>query len=109
MHGEICRVGAGTTFPDGDFRNRYFRGDRLAQVDEHVSALVSDLGISRDELPEVALRYVLSAPQVSTVIPGMRTVRNVERNAAVGDGQGLPAERHAQLAKHRWERNFYPS
>ena len=103
------RVGAGTTFPDGDFRNRYFRGDRLAQVDEHVSALVSDLGISRDELPEVALRYVLSAPQVSTVIPGMRTVRNVERNAAVGDGQGLPAERHAQLAKHRWERNFYPS
>jgi aryl-alcohol dehydrogenase-like predicted oxidoreductase len=56
-----------------------------------------------------ALRYVLSAPEVSTVIPGMRTVRNVERNAALADGQGLPEEQRAKLARHRWERNFYPS
>jgi len=101
------RVGEGTTFPEGDFRNDYFRGDRLAQVDEHVAAILSDLGITRDELPEVALRYVLSQPAVSTVIPGMRTVRNVERNAAVGDGAGLPAEQVAALKRHRWDRNFY--
>ena len=44
----------------------------------------------------MALRYVLSRPAVSTVIPGMRTVRNVERNAAVGDGAGLPEERVAR-------------
>jgi len=42
-------------------------------------------------------------------IAGMRTVRNVERNAAVGDGRGLSAERQAIVAKHRWERNFYQS
>ncbi len=67
------------------------------------------LGISRDEVAERALRYVLSSPEVSTVIVGMRTVRNVERNAAVGDGRGLPEEQRAKLAKHRWERNFYSS
>ena len=89
------RVGPGTEFPEGDFRNRYFRDDRLEQVGEHVDALVEDLGIEREELAEVALRYVLSRPEVSTVIPGMRSVRNVERNCALGDGEGLPPEQRA--------------
>ncbi|SEO13540.1 Predicted oxidoreductase [Actinacidiphila rubida] len=100
-------VKAGTTFPEGDFRNRYFEGDRPAQVEAHVDALTADLGITTAELPGTALRFVLSAPAVSTVIPGMRTVRNVERNTAVSDGVPLDADRLALLAKHRWQRNFY--
>ncbi|MEE4541891.1 aldo/keto reductase [Streptomyces sp. V4-01] len=100
-------VVAGSTFPEGDFRNRYFRGDRPAQVEEHVDAIVADLGITRDELAGTALRFVLSAPQVSTVIPGMRTVRNAERNAAVSDGGLLDARTLEVLARHRWQRNFY--
>ena len=70
-------------------------------------AILDELGIERSQLPEVALRYILSHPAVSTVIPGMRSVRNVERNAAVGDGRGLPEEQVAALKKHRWDRNFY--
>jgi aryl-alcohol dehydrogenase-like predicted oxidoreductase len=101
------RIGPGTTFPEGDFRARYFRGDRLEQVEEHVTALLEDLGIEREELAETALRYVLSSDVVSSVIPGMRTVRNVERNTALGDGQGLPAEQVERLRAHRWDRNFY--
>ena len=101
------RIGPGTEFPEGDFRNRYFRDDRLEQVGEHVDALLEDLGIEREELPETALRYVLSRPEVSVVIPGMRSVRNVERNTALGDGQGLPPERVQALKAHRWDRNFY--
>jgi aryl-alcohol dehydrogenase-like predicted oxidoreductase len=101
------RIGPDTEFPDGDFRNRYFRGDRKQQVAERVQAILDELGIERDQLPELALRYILSHPAVSTVIPGMRTVRNVERNAAVGDGKGLPAEQVATLKRHRWERDFY--
>ena len=101
------RVGAGTTFPEGDFRNDYFRDDRLAQVDAHVDAILSELSATRADLAEIALRYVLSHPAVSTVIPGMRTVRNVERNAAVGDGAGLPAGQVQLLKAHRWDRNFY--
>ena len=100
-------IGPDTEFPDGDFRNHYFRGDRKQQVAERVQAILDDLGIERDQLPEVALRYILSHPAVSTVIPGMRTVRNVERNAAVGDGDGLPDEQAAKLKRHRWERDFY--
>ncbi|MFJ3838485.1 aldo/keto reductase [Streptomyces sp. NPDC090054] len=101
------RVTAGTTFPEGDFRARYFRDDRPARVQRHVEAITADLGITTDDLAETALRFVLSAPAVSTVIPGMRTVRNVERNTAVGDGRPLSPEQLAVLAKHRWERNFY--
>ena len=101
------RIGAGAEFPEGDFRNDYFRGDRLEQVDQHVEAILDDLGIERDQLAETALRYILSRPEVSTVIPGMRTVRNVERNCAVGDGAGLPEDQVRALKAHRWDRNFY--
>lgn len=101
------RITAGTTFPEGDWRNRYFRGDRPAQIEQRVSAIVADLGIAPDEIAENALRFVLSSPAVSTVIPGMRTLRNVERNTAVSDGRPLTVDQLAVLAKHRWERNFY--
>ena len=98
------RITPDSTFPDGDFRHEYFSGERaLENVDARVQAIVDDLGITREELPEVALRYVLSRPEVSTVIPGMRTVRNVERNCAVGDGAGLPEERASALKAHRWD------
>ncbi|WP_190087836.1 aldo/keto reductase [Streptomyces melanogenes] len=101
------RITAGTTFPEGDFRSRYFRGDRPAQVERRVAAIVADLGIAPDEIAENALRFVLSSPAVSTVIPGMRTVRNVERNTALSDGRPLTADQLAVLAEHRWPRNFY--
>jgi aryl-alcohol dehydrogenase-like predicted oxidoreductase len=96
-----------TTFDEGDFRNDYFRGDRKKEVHEHVRAIVSELGVTEDEVAEVALRYVLSHPAVSTVIPGMRSVRNVERNMAAGDGKGLPGDQVRRLKAHRWDRNFY--
>jgi len=97
-----------TTFEEGDFRNNYFRGDRKQQVYKRVQNIASDLGISLDEMPELALRYVLSHPSVSTVIAGMRSMRNVERNCQVGDGRGLPKDKVEKLKAHRWARNFYP-
>jgi Predicted oxidoreductases (related to aryl-alcohol dehydrogenases) len=101
------RITPETTFPEGDFREFYFRDDRKKEVYERVGRIASDLGIGLEDMPEAALRYVLSQPAVSTVIPGMRTVRNVERNMAVGDGKGLPAEQVAKVKPHRWVRNFY--
>jgi aryl-alcohol dehydrogenase-like predicted oxidoreductase len=100
-------IGPDSEFPEGDFRNNYFRGDRLQEVDERVRAILDELAIERDQLAEVALRYILSHPVVTCAIPGMRSVRNVERNAAVGDGRGLPEEQVAALKKHRWVRDFY--
>jgi aryl-alcohol dehydrogenase-like predicted oxidoreductase len=101
------RIGPDTTFDEGDFRNNYFRDGRKEEVWERTEAIVDDLGIGRDDLAELALRFILSNPAVSTVIPGMRSVRNVERNTAVGDGRGLPAEQVERLRAHRWVRNFY--
>lgn len=96
-----------TEFDEGDFRNHYFRDDRKREVQQRVRAIISELGASEDEIAEIALRYILSHPAVSTVIPGMRSVRNVERNMRVGDGQGLPEDQVRLLKNHRWVRNFY--
>ena len=96
-----------TRFAEGDFRGRYFRGDRKLWVYERVQKIVADLGISLEQMAETALRYVLSHDAVSTVIPGMRSVKNVERNCRLGDGRGLPRKVVGQLKAHRWARNFY--
>jgi len=95
-----------TSFPPGDFRNQYFKGDRKKQVREHVDDLRRDLG-PHANLPEIALRFCLSDPAVSTVIPGMRRVRNAEANCAAPDLGPLPPETLAILRKHAWDRNFY--
>ena len=96
-----------TTFDEGDFRNHYFRDNRKQEVYDRVQNMVADLGISIDKLPETALRFVLSHPAVSTVIPGMRTLRSVESNVAVGDGRGLSPDKIKILRRYRWIRNFY--
>ena len=101
------RIGPDTEFTGDDFRAHYFRGERAREVHERTRAIVADLDIADDQLAETALRFVLSEPAVSTVIPGMRSLRNVERNVAVSDGDGLPEGHRERLGAHRWVRNFY--
>ena len=96
-----------TSFAEDDFRSRYFRGERKREVSDRVQRIASDLGITLDQMAETALRFVLSHKAVSTVIPGMRSVRNVERNCQIGDGRGLPVDQVEKLKAHRWVRNFY--
>jgi aryl-alcohol dehydrogenase-like predicted oxidoreductase len=96
-----------TTFPLGDFRERYFRGDRKRQVAEHVAALKRDLEGVEGSLPEIALRFCISHPAVSTVIPGMRRVQTVESSCSASELGPLPADVLAKLKRHAWERNFY--
>jgi aryl-alcohol dehydrogenase-like predicted oxidoreductase len=102
------RINEDTVFPEGDFREFYFRGDRKKQVQERVASIVSDLELPNvTYMPEVAIRFCLSHPAVSTVIPGMRSVSSVEGNATAS-GQGpLPELSLEILRRHAWERNFY--
>jgi aryl-alcohol dehydrogenase-like predicted oxidoreductase len=102
------RITPDTEFEEGDFRNDYFHGDRKREVYERVQRMAEELSVAEDKIPEIALRYILSHPAVSTVIPGMRSVRNVESNMAVADGKGLPTEQVQKLNAHHWVRNFYP-
>jgi aryl-alcohol dehydrogenase-like predicted oxidoreductase len=94
---------ADTKWPDGDFRNIYFQPDNLKNTLERVDKLrpVVPAGMS---MPELALRHILQHPAVSTVIPGMRKLRNVEQNLAASDGTSLPAPLMAELKRHRWDR-----
>ena len=96
-----------TTFEPGDFRGFYFRGDRKKQVTEHVAALKRDLAGVDGALPEIALRFILSSPAVSTVIPGMRHVKNAAANCAASDKGPLDAATLTILRRHAWKRNFY--
>jgi aryl-alcohol dehydrogenase-like predicted oxidoreductase len=96
-----------TTFPERDWRNRYFRDDRKKQVWEKAQELQKLLNGETKSLPELALRFCLSHPAVSTIIPGMRTVDHVESNIAVSDGRLLSDSLRAGLKHHTWQRNFY--
>jgi aryl-alcohol dehydrogenase-like predicted oxidoreductase len=101
------RIRPDTEFPDSDFRNRYFGGDRKQQVWERAQAVATDMEVSVDELAEIALRFCVTHPAVSAAIPGMRTVRNVERNAAAVERGPLSEDQLTALRPHRWVRNFY--
>jgi len=96
-----------TTFPRGDWRNGYFKGDRKREVWERAEALKKLLGEEARTLPELALRFCLAHEAVSTVIPGMRRLASVEANVAVSDGRRLTPEMRAALRQHAWSRNFY--
>jgi aryl-alcohol dehydrogenase-like predicted oxidoreductase len=101
------RINPETELLKGDWRNSYFGGDRKAQVWERVQAITKDLGAPVERLPEIALRYCLSHPAVSTVIPGMRSLRNVASNVSAAELGPLSAEEIEVLRHHRWVRNFY--
>ena len=96
-----------TKFETGEFRDWYFRGDRKKQVAERVSALKKDLEDVPGTLPEIALRFCLSSPAVSTVIPGMRRIKTVESSIPVSDLGPLDERVMSILRRHAWDKNFY--
>jgi aryl-alcohol dehydrogenase-like predicted oxidoreductase len=97
-----------TVFPEGDFRGYYFRGDRKKQVQDRLAAIVRDLNLpDASHMAEIAMRFCLSHPAVSSVIPGMRSVSSVMGNV-MASGQGpLPENTLEVLRDHVWDRNFY--
>ncbi len=92
-----------STWPAGDWRNTYFVPENLKATVERVETLKSIRrgGIS---LAEMALRFILNNKDVSTIIPGMRRIANVEGNTAASDRGPLPTPLHSELRKHRWDR-----
>jgi len=94
-------------WPEGDWRNTYFVPENLIASVERADAL-KPLVPAGMTMPEMALRFILSNPTVSTIIPGMRKLRNVESNIAASDAGSLPDELLAQLRPHRWVRHPKP-
>jgi aryl-alcohol dehydrogenase-like predicted oxidoreductase len=93
-----------STWPEGDWRNLYFNREHLSPTLERVERLQPLVPEGMD-LPELALRFILEHPAVSTTIPGMRRPQHVERNLAASDGVRLPPRLRDALKRHRWERS----
>ncbi len=95
-------------WPEGDWRNTYFVPENLIPSVERADALKPLAERAGMTLPEMALRFILSEPAVSTIIPGMRKLRNVEANVAASDAGPLDAALVEELRAHRWVRHPKP-
>ncbi len=94
------------TWPEGDWRNLYFSPDKLPEILDHVDRLRPDVPPEMT-MPELALRFILACPDVSTIIPGMRRPKHVEANLGASDGRPLPPDVLQRLRRHRWERAYH--
>jgi aryl-alcohol dehydrogenase-like predicted oxidoreductase len=99
------------SWDESDMRRRYFKGPRFMRTLEQVEKLKATIneytGGSYASLAEVALRFCLSHDAVSVVIPGMKTMHEVDLNVAVSDGNVLPDDLIALLAPFEWPRNYH--
>ena len=101
-------------WPEGDWRNTYFVPENLIPAVEKADEIKKLLDAwnreqeTRITLPELALRFILTNPDVSTIIPGMRKLHHVEANVAASDAGPLPAELHKKLRAFRWVRKPAP-
>ena len=95
---------ADSRWPDGDWRNLYFNRDHLTATLARVGRLTPLVPAGMD-LAELALRFILEHPAVSTTIPGMRRPAHVERNLAASDAARLPPRLADALKAHRWNRS----
>lgn len=92
-----------TSFPKNDWRSTYFVPENLISSVEHAEALRPIIP-PRMSMAQMALRFILSNPDVHTVIPGMRKLRHLEMNIGCSDGIGLKYDTLHELRKHRWDR-----
>jgi aryl-alcohol dehydrogenase-like predicted oxidoreductase len=101
-------------WPEGDWRNNYFTPENLNPSVDRAEQLKKVLGDWNREhsthitMPELALRFILSSEDVTTIIPGMRKLSHVESNIAASDEGPLPAELLKQLREFRWVRKPAP-
>src|SRR5207247_29118 len=82
-----------TRFPEGDFRESYFAGGLLKETVKRAAALEKLLlKDGTADLATAALRFCLSFPEVSAVIPGMRRAGHVEANLKAAGLKPYPKE-----------------
>lgn len=96
-----------TRFPKSDWRSGYFGPENLANTIERVEKLKAIVPAEMT-LPEMALRFILSHPAVSTTIVGMRSAEHVRQNVAASDAPPLDSALLTELKKHRWDRKPAP-
>jgi aryl-alcohol dehydrogenase-like predicted oxidoreductase len=89
-------------WPEADWRNGYFGQANLQATIPRVEAL-RPLVPEGQTLAQLALRFILSNPDVTTVIPGMRRPEHLAANVAAAAAGPLPPDLLAALREHRWD------
>ncbi len=101
----------GHRFPDGDFRSRYFAGDRVDRAVGRVKKIkeeIEDFGNPKGfSLADVALKFVLAHSAVSTVIPGIRNSLQAELNMGVSEKMDMSEELVDRLRQHYWHKGVW--
>ncbi len=92
-----------TRYPESDWRAKYFGPENLKATIPRVEKL-KEVVPSSMTLPEMALRFILANPAVSTTIIGMRKPDHVRGNANTSDAPRLSADLLSRLKEHRWDR-----
>ena len=95
-------------WPEGDWRNIYFVPENLVPSVERADALKPLAATAGIAMPEMALRFILSNANVSTIIPGMRKLAHVDSNIAASHAGPLSEDLLAELRHHRWDRKPAP-
>ncbi len=92
-----------TQFPADDWRAGYFGPENLGPTVERVERLklLVEEGMT---LPEMAIRFILSNPLVSTCIVGMRKDSHLRENVSASKAGPLSTGLVAALREHRWDR-----
>ncbi|HEY8225974.1 MAG TPA: aldo/keto reductase [Pyrinomonadaceae bacterium] len=101
-------------WPEGDWRNSYFVPENLTpsvEKADEIKKLLEEWNREHSTnitMPELALRFILSNDDVSTIIPGMRKLKHVESNVTASDASPLDKELLQKLRKFRWVRKPAP-
>ncbi len=94
-------------FEPGSQPHSMFRGGRFMETFGRVERLKALCKPYFPTLAEAAMRYVLSAPQLSTLIPGMKSKAEVDMNVVYSNGEVFPETLKDELVSHCWIRNYY--
>ncbi|RKP48940.1 aldo/keto reductase [Cohnella endophytica] len=97
-----------STFEDGDYRKSYFDYVPRNMYIERINRLRKFIPQYADNLAELAIKFVLQHPGVTTALVSMHVPAYANQNIAALDKEPLPDHVFEEIFRyHRWVRNFY--
>lgn len=98
----------GTTFEEGDFREKYFINGPQSEYVSRVEKLKKFVPEYADSLAELAIRFVLTHPGVTTACISMHVPKFADENIKAAAKGPLPDHVfHEIRCHHRWLHNLY--
>lgn len=100
---------ADTTFPADDHRSHTLPPETMRELVPRAEKIREIAGIPAGDssrFGQWSLKFILSHPAISTVIPGARNPQQAEQNCSASDGQKLP-DAQANAVRKMWKEDQY--